>query len=140
MPRDLPGMGGTEGTGGHKSLCVTVHHCGDHGHSQLQLLLDTKEFFQGQTRCVGCSTCCIPHQSEPPALPPHPFGGKGSGTLINIIPLTSQGVFPGVREAVRPPTAETTGCGLFLETLMQLFRFQECVSELEQDFSVMIQP
>lgn len=41
-------------------------------------------------------------------------------------------------EGIYPPTAETTGWGLFLETLMQLIRFQECVSELEQGFSVTI--
>lgn len=36
------------------------------------------------------------------------------------------------------PTMETTGRGLFLETLIQLIRFQERVSELEQDFTVKI--
>lgn len=35
-------------------------------------------------------------------------------------------------------TTETTGRVLFLETLMQLIGFQECVSELQQDFTVMI--
>lgn len=78
-----------------------------------------------------------PTPERAPALPAHPFGGEGPGTLLSLIPLAPQGD-SCVCQGVHPPTAESTGWGSFLETFMQLMRFQECVSELEQGFSVMI--
>lgn len=115
-------------------LTVETTHTSSSGSSWTQ-----KSFSHHQTRCVECSTCCIPHQSEPPVLPPHPFGGQGSETLDQHYPSNFTGrISIGMCEGIYPPTTETTGCELFLETLMQLIKFQECVSEPEQDFTVMI--
>lgn len=66
---------------GHKSLCATV---GTMDTPSSGSLWTQRIFSHHQTHLLH------PTQSKPPALPPHPFGGKGLGTLINIMLLTSQ--------------------------------------------------
>lgn len=125
---------GSARQGGQRALGtqVTVCHCGDHGHPQLRLLVDTKNFLPPPDSVCGRFHLLHPTPEQAPCPPTPSLWRQGIRNTDQHYAFNFTGAFPGVCEGIYPPTTETTGCGLFLEMLMQLIRFQECVSELEQ--------
>lgn len=123
-------MGGAEGTGGHE--CPIVGHWGPRtppappGHEGV---------FPKPDSVLGTLLQLRPTPERAPALPAQPFGGTRNAAQPH--PSGSTGGFLRV-PGYSPTYSRITGWGSFLETFMQLIRFQECVSELEQGFSVMI--